>query len=117
MIEQQLADGTGETIRLRANALTLLQRRELLRVAGQLSEELGKPFAETRTGDAIEGTLARRIDLVSGKVALVEKSREFTLVPWTPVLKKQVGKQVGGLMRADGINWRFGRGRGGPEIS
>lgn len=117
LIEQQLGDGTGETIRLRANALTILQRRELLRVAGEISEELGKPFAETRTGDAIEGKLARRIDLVSGRFALVEKSREFTLVPWTPVLEKQIGKQVGGIMRTDGINWRFGRGRGGPEIS
>jgi Protein of unknown function (DUF3363) len=94
-----------------------LQRRELLRVAGPISKELGKPFAETQTGDAIEGWLARRIDLVSGKFALVEKSREFTLVPWTPVLEKQIGIQVGGIMRADGINWRFGRGRGGSEIS
>lgn len=117
LIEQQLADGTGDTIKLRANTLTILQRRELLRLADQISKELGKPFVEARTGDAIEGRLARRIDLLSGRFALVEKSREFTLVPWTPVLEKQIGKQVGGIMRADGINWRFGRGRGGPEIS
>lgn len=117
LVDQQLADGDGERVRFRANALAILQRRELLRVAVQLSDELGKPFAEARIGDAIEGRLARRVDLVSGKFALIERSREFTLVPWRPTLEKQLGKQVGGIMRADGINWRFGRGRGGPEIS
>ncbi len=117
LVEQQLADRDGDAVRLRANALAVLQRRELLRVAGQLSEELGKTFAEARTGDTIEGRLARKVDLLSGKFALVEKSREFTLVPWRPALEKQLDNQVGGIMRADGINWRFGRDRAGPEIS
>jgi len=115
LVEQQLAD--GEQVRLRANTLAALQRRELLRIARALSDELGKHFTESRSGDAIEGVLSRRVDLASGRFALVEKSREFTLVPWRPVLEKRVGKEVGGIVRTDGISWRFGRGRGGPEIS
>jgi type IV secretory pathway VirD2 relaxase len=117
LVEQQLADGEGDRIRLRANALAILQRRELLSAAGKLSDELGKRFAEVRDGDRIEGRLARRVDLISGRFALVEKSREFTLVPWRPTLEKQLGNQVAGIMRTDGINWRFGRSRSGPEIS
>jgi hypothetical protein len=78
---------------------------------------LGKSFRETRNGDPIESRLARRVDLVSGRFALVEKSREFTLVPWLPVLEKLLGNQIAGIACADGINWRFGRGRPGPEIS
>lgn len=117
LVEQQLADGEGEQVRLRANTLAALQRRELLSIARELSDELGKRFSESRSGDAIEGVLSRRVDLAGGRFALVEKSREFTLVPWRPVLEKQLGKEVGGIVRADGINWRFGRGRGGPEIS
>jgi len=117
VVEQQLADGEGEQVRLRANTLAALQRRELLSIARELSDELGKRFSESRSGDAIEGVLSRRVDLAGGRFALVEKSREFTLVPWRPVLEKQLGKEVGGIVRADGINWRFGRGRGGPEIS
>ncbi|WP_369818207.1 DUF3363 domain-containing protein [Novosphingobium sp. ST904] len=54
---------------------------------------------------------------MSGKHALIERSRDFTLVPWRPSLEKQVGKTVSGLMRTDGINWTIGRGRGGPGIS
>ena len=116
LIEQQLADGDGSYVRLRANALAVLQRRELLRVAGQLSDELDKPFAETRIGSPADGRLVRHIELTSGRFALLEKSREFTLVPWRPVMEKQMGKQASGIMRADGISWSFGRGRTGPEI-
>lgn len=117
LVEQQLADVDGDRIRLRANAIMMLQRRELLRAGDELAGELGKPFAEMRAGDAIEGRLVRRVDLASGRFALVEKSREFTLVPWRPVLNRQIGRPVAGIMRSDGVSWGFGRGRNGPQIS
>ncbi len=117
LVEQQLADIEGTSVRLRANALMLLQRRELLREGEALSSEIGKPFVEARVGGRIEGTITRRIDLASGRFAMVEKSREFTLVPWRPVLENRIGKTASGIMRADGVSWRFGRGRMGPEIT
>jgi type IV secretory pathway VirD2 relaxase len=97
--------------------LDTLRRRELLRVAGQLSRELGLNFVESRNGDPIDGIVKRHVDLAQGRFALIEKSREFTLVPWRDVLEKQVGKQVGGIMRESGVSWTIGRGRGGPAIS
>jgi len=117
LVAQGLADMEGERIQLAANALETLQRRELLRIASELSAEIGKGFVEARAGAAIEGVLSRRIDMAGGRFALVEKSREFTLVPWRPALENQLGKQVAGIMRADGTNWRIGRSRAGPEIS
>lgn len=117
LVEQQLADVDGDRFKLRANAIMMLQRRELLRAGDALSAELGKSFVEARAGDAIEGRLARRIDLVSGRFALVEKAKEFTLVPWRPVLEHQMGKTASGIMHADGVSWRFGRARSGPAIS
>jgi type IV secretory pathway VirD2 relaxase len=99
------------------NMLDTLRRRELLRVAGQLSGELGLNFVESRNGDRIKGIVKRHIDLAQGRFALIEKSREFTLVPWRDVLEKQIGKQVGGIMRDSGVSWTIGRGRGGPTIS
>jgi type IV secretory pathway VirD2 relaxase len=99
------------------NMLETLRRRELLRVAGQLSGEVGLNFVESRKGDRIEGTVKRHVDLAQGRFALIEKSREFTLVPWRDVLEKQIGKQVGGIMRESGVSWTIGRGRGGPTIS
>jgi type IV secretory pathway VirD2 relaxase len=117
LVEQELADGKGAGFRMRSDALAILQRRELLRVASDLSTELNKPFVEAKIGSRIEGKIARRIDLSGTRFALVEKSREFTLVPWRTALERQIGKQASGIIRADGINWRFGRQRAGPEIS
>ena len=99
------------------NMLDTLCRRELLRVAGHLSGELGLNFVESRNGDRINGIVKRHVDLAQGRFALIEKSREFTLVPWRDVLEKQIGKQVGGIMRDGGISWTIGRERGGPTIS
>jgi type IV secretory pathway VirD2 relaxase len=110
------AEQDGATV-YRPGMIDALRRRELLRVAGQLSDELGLPFVETKAGSRIEGIVRRPIDMTSGRYALIEKSREFTLVPWRPVLERQVGKKVAGIMRGDGINWTVGRGRSGPSIS
>jgi type IV secretory pathway VirD2 relaxase len=117
LVEQQLADVDGDRIRLRVNAIMMLQRRELLRAGDELASELSKPFVEARSGTAIEGRLMRQIELTSGRFAVIENSREFTLVPWRPVLERQVGQMVTGMMRNEGISWRFGRGRGTPTIS
>lgn len=117
LIEQELASDGADGFRMRRDALVQLQRRELLRLASGLAEELGKDFVETRVGSRIDGRIARRIEGLSENYALVEKARDFTLVPWRPVLEKQIGKQGGGLMREGGVNWQFGKGRQGPEIS
>jgi len=78
---------------------------------------LGKRFEPARMGEPIEGVIARRVDLESGPQALVERSRDFTLVPWREVLDRNLGKAASGIMRADGISWQFGRGRSGPNVS
>lgn len=117
LVEQELADVEGGRVRLRANAIMTLQRRELLREGEAMSKGIGKAFVEARPGDRIEGQITRRIDLAGGRFAVVEKSREFTLVPWRSVLENQIGKSASGVVRADGVSWRFGRGKSGPEIS
>ncbi|MDB5581954.1 MAG: conjugal transfer protein TraI [Bradyrhizobium sp.] len=117
LVEQGLAEEQAGIVRFKPDLIATLQRRELLRVARQLSDELGLAFNEAGVGERIEGVLRRRVDLTSGRFALVEKSREFTLVPWRPALERQIGKQVAGVIRGDGVNWRFGRERGGPVIS
>ncbi len=101
----------------RRGAFAALQRRELLRLARLLARETGKAFSETKVGDPVEGKLSRRIDAAGGRYALVEKAKEFTLVPWKPVLDRHIGKMVGGMMREGRVNWTIGRERGGPSIT
>ncbi len=112
LIAEGYAHEEQDRVVYRANMLATLRRRELARVSGQLSDQLGLAYVETRSGEPVEGTLRRSVELASGKYALVEKSREFTLVPWRPVLERHIGKQVSGVRRGDGVSWTFGRQRG-----
>ena len=116
LIAQGLAIESDGAVRYRANMVAALQRRELLRVAGQLSDELGLEFVEAPAGARIEGVLRRPVELAGGRYALVAKAKEFTLVPWRPVLDRHVGKAVSGIMRERGVSWSIGRVRTGPSI-
>jgi type IV secretory pathway VirD2 relaxase len=117
LIEQGLARDEAAGVRFQQTLLATLRRREMTRAAGALSEELGLPYAEARPGERVEGTYRRAVDLASGRMAVIEKAREFTLVPWRPVLDRHVGRSVSGVLRGDTISWTIGRQRSGPSIS
>jgi type IV secretory pathway VirD2 relaxase len=117
LVAQELAHEEQDRIVYRANLLGILRRRELSRVAGQLSGDLGLSYVDTKSGDKVEGVYRRHVDLASGRFAVIEKSREFTLVPWRPVLERHLGKQVSGIVRGDNISWTIGRQRRGPSVS
>lgn len=117
LLAQQFAQELDGHLMPRPGLIDALRRREIIRVAASLSEEFGRAFGEARVGDQVRGVFRRRIDMVSGRYALVERSRDFTLVPWRPVLDRQLGKNVSGVLRGDDVNWSFGRGRSGPSIS
>ncbi len=117
LIERQLADGERSGFRYRDGALDTLRQRELRHVGERLSDDIGKRFEPAQIGERIEGRIARRVDLESGSFALVERSRGFTLVPWRDVLERNLGKTASGIVRANGMNWQFGRSRSGPTIS
>jgi type IV secretory pathway VirD2 relaxase len=116
LLAEGLAQEEQGRVVIRANLLAVLRRRELNRIAGQLSDELGLAYADAKPGERIEGIYRRPVELASGRYALIEKSREFTLVPWRPVLDRHLDKQVSGVMRGDSVNWTIGRQRG-PSIS
>jgi type IV secretory pathway VirD2 relaxase len=116
LIEQQLAAKDGDIVRYRANMLAALQQRELRAVAARLAEELGLKFSANHAGERIEGVYTRAVTVGDTKYALIEKSREFSLVPWRPVLEPAICREVSGMVRDSGISWTIGRGRSRPEI-
>ena len=73
------------------------------RAGAALAGELGKPFYQPVPGARIEGVYRRPVDLASGRFALIETSREFTLVPWRPDLERQLGR-VPQFGHADRLN-------------
>jgi type IV secretory pathway VirD2 relaxase len=112
LIEQGLMWREGREVVYRNNILAVLERRELQRVGAQLSEQLHKPYGERMQGERIDGVYRQSVNLASGKFALIEKSREFTLVPWRPALENFVGRKVSGIPRGSTIDWTIGRSRG-----
>lgn len=113
LVEEGLATvSSGGVTSLHPEHLPTLQRRELAAAADQVSRELGLSYVPARSGEQIEGTLRKGITLGSGKFAVIDRGRDFTLVPWRPVLEKQIDKTVSGLVREKGINWTIGRSRG-----
>lgn len=116
LVAQELARVEQTEIVYRNDLLTVLRRRELARVAAQLSGELGLPYAEQRQGERIDGIYLRRLDLASGRFAVIENSREFMLVPWRPVLERNIGKPVQGIVRGEAISWTLALRRGGPVL-
>ena len=112
LVEQGLGAEQDGRFSLRRDTIALLQRRELMGVADRIARDTGMAFAEAGEGSRVEGIVRRRLDLASGRFALVENGRDFSLVPWRPVLARALDKQVSGILRSDGISWTIGRGRG-----
>jgi type IV secretory pathway VirD2 relaxase len=117
LLEQGLASEQRGSIVYRANLLRILRDRELQRAGGQLAGQVGLPYIAQEPHRRIEGIYRRRVDLISGRYALIERSQEFTLVPWRPLLERNLGQHVAGIAKGDGgISWTLGRQRG-PSIS
>ena len=113
LIEQGLARQDGDSIAYRANLLATLARRELADKGQELAQEQGEAFHMAQDGERITGRYKGAVELVSGKYALVEtRSKEFTLVPWRPVIEKEFGRTVSGIVIGDGIRWELDRSRG-----
>ena len=112
LIALDLAERDGQTMRYQRNLLKLLRQREVVHAGEKLSKEMGLNFSPTQDGDRFRGVYRKPVRLASGKFAVIEKSKEFTLVPWRPVLERQRGQMVGGVMRGSTASFEMGRKRG-----
>ena len=77
-----------------------------------MAEGKGLPFRAVADGENISGKFTGIAQLSSGKFAVVEKSHEFTLVPWRPVIDRQLGREVAGVVQGGSVSWQLGRSRG-----
>ncbi len=77
-----------------------------------MAAKKGTPFRTAIDGETVTGTLTGTVQLSSGKFAIVEKSHEFTLVPWRPVIDRQLGREVSGVVQGGSVSWQLGRQRG-----
>jgi len=99
-------------IAYRRNLLATLREREVARIGGELAASKGLPFRAAADGETVTGKFTGTVQLSSGKFALVEQSHEFTMVPWRPVIDRQLGKEVSGVVQGGSVSWQLGRQRG-----
>ncbi|MFH0301105.1 relaxase/mobilization nuclease RlxS, partial [Bradyrhizobium sp. 31Argb] len=112
LIEQGLAREEGGQMRFARNMLETLEARELAWTAAEISARTGLEHFDVRAGDKVDGVYRRMLTLNSGRFALIERSREFVLVPWRPVLERARGQLVTGQVGGEGISWSIGIKRG-----
>lgn len=116
LVEQGLAAHHEGGVRLNPDAVGILQRSDLRHAAGPLSRELGLAYQPAPERGSVSGIYRRRIDLVGGRFALIERAHDFTLVPWRPVLERRVGRPVSGVVRSGRIDWSVGSRRTSPGL-
>ncbi|WP_244314601.1 DUF3363 domain-containing protein [Paracoccus pantotrophus] len=96
----------------RRNLLPTLLEREVARVGAEMAESKALPFRAAADGENVSGKFTGTVQLSSGKFAVIEKSHEFTLVPWRPVIDRQLGREVIGVVQGGSVSWQLGRQRG-----
>ena len=96
----------------RRNLLATLREREVASVGGELAASKRLPFRAAADGETVSGKFTGTVQLSSGKFALVEQSHEFTLVPWRPVIDRQLGREIMGVVQGGSVSWQMGRARG-----
>ncbi|WP_370656153.1 relaxase/mobilization nuclease domain-containing protein [Paracoccus wurundjeri] len=93
----------------RRSLLVTLREREIARIGAEMAEGKGLPFRAATDGESVSGRFTGTAQLTSGKFAIVEKSHEFTLVPWRPVIDRQLGREVTGIVQGGSASWKIGR--------
>ena len=103
---RQMGFGIGEKDRLLQHSINELKAMDFKETGEFLENQMGKPFAASSGASHIEGVFKGTIERPSGKFAVIEKSREFTLVPWRPIMERRRGLSIiGRANRGGGISW------------
>ncbi|WP_062737854.1 relaxase/mobilization nuclease and DUF3363 domain-containing protein [Ralstonia mannitolilytica] len=116
LAEQGLAEQRGQRVILARNLLATLRGRELAQAAKDIAAETGLEHRPVADGQRVAGIYRRSVMLASGRYAMLDDGRGFSLVPWKPVVEPRLGQQLAATVRGSGVSWEIGRQRG-PSIA
>jgi hypothetical protein len=115
LIAKGLAKRQGQRVIFARDLLDTLRRRELETTAARIGSSAGLPYHPATEGESVAGVYRQRLDLASGRFAMIDDGLGFCLVPWSPSLERHLGRKVSGIAQASRVEWSFGRTRG-PTI-
>ena len=108
-----LATRQGDRVSFSRDLLKTLRERDLAAAAAKLESETGLKRQKSGDGETVAGVYRQRLDLASGRFAMIDDGLGFSLVPWTPQLERHLGQTVTGTMTpGGGVDWSLGRKRG-----
>lgn len=112
LVGQGLAERRGQRVILARNLLTTLRNRELAVAGEALQNQTGQTYRPAQDDEHVGGIYRRSVELASGRYALLDEGRSFSLVPWRPVIEHRLGQQVSAIVRGQSVTWQFGRSQG-----
>lgn len=112
LAEQGLAERRGRRVILARNLLGTLRNRELAQASKDIAADTGLEHRPVGDGQRVAGIYRRSVMLASGRYAMLNDGKGFSLVPWKPVIELQLGQQLAATMRGGGVSWEIGRQRG-----
>jgi len=98
--------------RVTQTTLDTLEKMDLDAAGKALSQQLGKPYKVASEAGRISGIYREAIERPSGKYAIIEKSKEFMLVPWRDTMDRNLGKSISGVVKGQRISWTLTKARG-----
>ncbi|MCK4141953.1 relaxase/mobilization nuclease and DUF3363 domain-containing protein [Ralstonia pseudosolanacearum] len=112
LTEQGLAEHRGQRVVFARNLLATLRDRELAKIAQDIASQTGLEHRPVAEGQHVTGIYRRSVMLASGRYAMLDDGKGFSLVPWRPVIEQRLGQQLAATVRGGGVSWDVGRQRG-----
>ena len=107
-----LAKHLGNRFVLARNMLGTLRERDLAEAGASISREQNLSYRQGQPTGDVSGVYRKRVQLASGRFAMIDDGLGFSLVPWSKQLDRRLGQYVSGTARSGGgIEWTLGRSR------
>jgi type IV secretory pathway VirD2 relaxase len=91
LVSEGLARRQGQRVVFARDLLDTLREREVRGAAARITAETGKSWRPVQQGDPVAGVFTRRLDLASGRFAMLDDGLGFQLVPWKPSMERERG--------------------------
>ena len=112
LIEQGFAKRRGARTLFAPALLATLRERDVAMAARDIETRTGLTHNPVLEGKPTGGVYRRCVELTSGRYALLDQGRCFSLVPWKPVIERRLGQQVTAIVQGPHVSWQIGRSRG-----
>ena len=89
----------GQRVILARKLLATLRGREVSVAAEGVAAETGLEHRLIKEGQRASGIYRRNIMLASGRYAMLDDGKHFSLVPWKPVIERRLGQQMSAVMQ------------------